>query len=212
MKQTIRLLVLSLSILLLSACNSTIDRTDRTVTLVQENVTQIVNELTEIQLIESNLQAEFESTLNSSEDLSVFNENDTPLMQNINRRIEHLDLLTEHQLTLIELADELANQRDNTPLAADQVDNHVILLSDLASSLTIYIEDYRNNLEMEKIIYKSIANPETDYTSFFAVFDRVDVLHTTNFINLEKVLTYFEPINAQLVNFKVFLANIKEGN
>lgn len=212
MKHTIRILVLSFSIILLSACNNAIERTDRTITLIQENVTQIVNELTEIQHIESNLQAEFESTLNSSDDLSIFNDKDTPIMQNIDRRIEHLDLLVEEQATLVELAEELTNQRENTPLPVDQLDNHILLLNDLASSLTTYIEDYRNNLETERIIYKSIANPETDYSSFFAVFDSVDVLHTTNFINLEKVLTNFEPINAQLVNFKVYIANLKENS
>lgn len=212
MKHTIRILVLSFSIILLSACNNAIERTDRTITLIQENVTQIVNELTEIQHIESNLQAEFESTLNSSDNLSIFNDKDTPIMQNIDRRIEHLDLLVEEQATLVELAEELTNQRENTLLPVDQLDNHILLLNDLASSLTTYIEDYRNNLETERIIYKSIANPETDYSSFFAVFDSVDVLHTTNFINLEKVLTNFEPINAQLVNFKVYIANLKENS
>lgn len=212
MKRSVKIFLIFFSTVLLAACNNTIERTDRTVTLIQENVTSIVNELTEIQLIENNLQGEFEATLNSSDSLEVFAQEDTSIMSNINARSEHLDLLEEQRQQLNDLAAEFDNQISSSPLPEQEMLNQIALLNELSEALSIYLTDYKQNLETERVIYQSIANPETNYESFFAVFNRVSVLHTTNNINLENALGYFEPINAQLVNFKVYLANLKESN
>lgn len=213
MKHLNKFVILLFTTLFIAGCNNSVERTDRTVSLVQENVTSIVNELTEIQLAEGNIQAEFENTIaNASDDLSYFANNDSPIQQNIQRRQEHLTKLEEVRSELDTLIEEFSNQVDKSPLPADQVTNQITQLQGLSQEITTYITDYRDTIETESIVYKSIANPETDYTSFFAVFDSVSKLHTTNKINLERILGYFEPINAQLINFKVYLANLQESN
>ena len=91
MKHLNKSIILLFTTLFIAGCNNSVERTDRTVSLVQENVTSIVNELTEIQLAEGNIQAEFENTIaNASDDLSYFANNDSPIQQNIQRRQQHL--------------------------------------------------------------------------------------------------------------------------
>ncbi|XJS11614.1 YkyA family protein [Aerococcaceae bacterium WGS1372] len=213
MKQLNKIVVVLVVSLILTGCNNAVERTNRLITLLQENITAIVNELTEIQLAENNLQAEFETTLDSgSDDFSGFMSNDSPIQQNIQRRKDHLSKLDEHRNDLLSLIEEVENQSAKTPLPVEQVNSHISQLNGLAEELSIYIIDYSANMDTESIIYKSLANPETDYTSFFSVFDRVAVLQTTNNINLERILGFFEPINTQLINFKVYLANLQENN
>lgn len=211
MKQLNKFVLLIMATLFIAGCNNSVERADRTVSLIQDNVTLIINELTEIQLAESNIQAEFESTIaNAGDDLSYFMNDEAPILQNIVRRTEHLTKLEEARSDLDTLSEEFSKQAENSPLPTEQVNNQVSQLQSLSQDVTTYIADYTTNLDTEAMIYKSIANPETDYASFFAVFDRVSVLHTTNNINLERILGYFEPINAQLINFKVYLANLQE--
>lgn len=213
MNQLKKIVVVLVATLILAGCNSSTERTNRLITLLQDNVTAIVNDITEIQLAENNLQAEFDTTLSSgSDDFSGFLNEDSPIQQNIQRRKEHLSKLDEHKNDLLSLIDEVENQKDKTPLPTEQVNSHADQLKGLAEGLNVYINDYLENIDTESIIYKSLANPETNYESFFSVFDRVNVLHTTNNINLEQILGYFEPINAQLINFKVYLANLQENN
>lgn len=213
MKHLNKIVILLITTLFIAGCDNSVERADKTVSLVQENVTSIVNELTEIQLAEGNLQAEFESTIaNAEDDLTYFASDDSPIQQNIQRRKEHLTKLEEVRGELDTMIEEFSNQADNSPLPTEQVTNQITQLQKLSQEIVTYISDYRENIETESIVYKSIANPETDYSSFFAVFDSVSKLHTTNQINLERILGYFEPINAQLINFKVYLANLQESN
>lgn len=72
MKKTFQLFLLTFSVILLVACDNSLKRADRAIGLIQENVTQIVNELNEVQVLENNLQSEFETMLQSSEDLTTF--------------------------------------------------------------------------------------------------------------------------------------------
>ena len=213
MKHLNKIVILLITTLFIAGCDNSVERADKTVSLVQENVTSIVNELTEIQLAEGNLQAEFESTIaNAGDDLTYFASDDSPIQQNIQRRKEHLTKLEEVRGELDTMIEEFSNQTDNSPLPTEQVTNQITQLQELSQEIVTYISDYRDTIETESIVYKSIANPETDYSSFFAVFDSVSKLHTTNQINLERILGYFEPINAQLINFKVYLANLQESN
>lgn len=213
MKQLNKMVIVLVATLFIAGCNNAVERSNRLITLIQENVTALVNELTEIQLAENNIQAEFETTISSgSDDFSAFSSDDSPIQLNIQRRKEHLTKLGELNTELVELIEEVENQSNNTPLPIDQMNSQIGLLKGLSEELTTYITDYQANIETESIIYKALANPETNYETFFTVFDRVSTLHTTNNINLERILGYFEPINAQLINFKVYLANLQEGN
>ena len=83
-------------------------------------------------------------------------------------------------------------------------------LEPLTANLKVYLKDYQDSLQPEKQTYQAVANPNNDYTTFFKVFDNVNILNKTNQINLEKVLGYFEPINAKLIDFKVYLTNLKK--
>ena len=80
----------------------------------------------------------------------------------------------------------------------------------IINDLATYVNDYTANLALESQSFKSIANPESNYQSFFDVLKNVNTLSTTNLMNLDKVLPHFEKLNANLVNLKVDLVKLKE--
>lgn len=211
MKTKGKLFLLSIILIFLTACDNSIERSDRTVTLIQENITAIVNELTEIQLNESNVQQDFEITLNKGDGLDQFDNEENEIFVNVKNRKEHLGNLEEYREEMVKLIEEISNQADSGPLPADQINRQAELLGQLNDALIVYIQDYQGNVETERIIYRSVANPEMNIDTFYDVFDSVQVLAKNNQMNLEVVLGYFEPINTQLVNFKVYLANLNES-
>lgn len=207
MKKTFQLFLLTFSVILLVACDNSLKRADRAIGLIQENVTQIVNELNEVQVLENNLQSEFETMLQSSEDLTIFHANDSLVQVNIDNRKEHLESILESIKQLDELISELENLKSSDTIPTTQIDQVITYLNDLSTDLNTYIIDYQENLVEEEITFKSIANPETDYRSFFGVFDNINTLATENSINLDKILVHFEPLTSLLINLKVFLVD-----
>lgn len=207
MKKTFQLFLLTFSIILLAACDNSIERADRAIGLIQENVTQIVNELNEVQVLENNLQNDFETMLQSSEDLEIFNANDSLIQENIQNRKDHLTSITESVSKLNELITELENVKKSETIPTAQIDQVITYLTNLSADLEVYIADYQDNLTEEAITFKSIANPETDYNTFFGVFDNINTLSTENYINLDKILVHFEPLTSLLINLKVFLVD-----
>lgn len=207
MKKTFQLFLLTFSVILLVACDNSLKRADRAIGLIQENVTQIVNELNEVQVLENNLQSEFETMLQSSEDLTIFHANDSLVQINIDNRKEHLESILESIKQLDELISELENLKSSDTIPTTQIDQVITYLNDLSTDLNTYIIDYQENLVEEEITFKSIANPETDYRSFFGVFDNINTLATENNINLDKILVHFEPLTSLLINLKVFLVD-----
>lgn len=207
MKKTFQLFLLTFSVILLVACDNSLKRADRAIGLIQENVTQIVNELNEVQVLENNLQSEFETMLQSSEDLTIFHANDSLVQVNIDNRKEHLESILESIKQLDELISELENLKSSDTIPTTQMDQVITYLNDLSTDLNTYIIDYQENLVEEEITFKSIANPETDYRSFFGVFDNINTLATENSINLDKILVHFEPLTSLLINLKVFLVD-----
>lgn len=207
MKKTFQLFLLTFSVILLVACDNSLKRADRAIGLIQENVTQIVNELNEVQVLENNLQSEFETMLQSSEDLTIFHANDSLVQVNIDNRKEHLESILESIKQLDELISELENLKSSDTIPTTQIDQVITYLNDLSTDLNTYIIDYQENLVEEEITFKSIANPETDYRSFFGVFDNINILATENNINLDKILVHFEPLTSLLINLKVFLVD-----
>jgi len=207
MKKTFQLFLLTFSVILLVACDNSLKRADRAIGLIQENVTQIVNELNEVQVLENSLQSEFESMLQSSEDLTIFHLNDSLVQVNIDNRKEHLESMLESIKQLDELISELENLKSSDTIPTTQIDQVITYLNDLSTDLNTYIIDYQENLVEEEITFKSIANPETDYRSFFGVFDNINILATENSINLDKILVHFEPLTSLLINLKVFLVD-----
>ena len=94
----------------------------------------------------------------------------------------------------------------------DQINEIIDLVSNLQKDLEVYSSDYLQNLDLESQTYQSIANPDTNFENFFKIFDTIEILMTNNEMNLEKVLTYFESINAHLIDFKVYLTNLQESH
>ena len=212
MKKKIIIMSLFFLIPFLVACEKSFERAERAITLTQEQVTSIINDLGKIQHLERDLQSDFEATIEKSEDLSSFASDDSPIMYNLEARRQHLKAIQEKELKLTNLVEELENQVKSTSLTTESVQALINDVNALLNELTVYTTDYLNNIDLEKQTYQSIANPETDYASFFKVFDNINLLNSTNEINLERVLGYFEPLNTRLVNYKIELVKQREAN
>lgn len=196
----------------LVACDHSLKRLDRTLDLVQENVTAIVNNLGQIQSAEGKIQESFEATLKMNEDLSSFNNPEAPIFVNLSQRRDQIEQLSKQGEELTKLMSELDHQRKDLKESKEEVDKLYDQLSRLSGDLNKYLEDYKNNLALESETYKSIAAGSVDYSNFFSVFDNVNKLYTFNQMNLEKVIQQFEPINAHLINFKVYITNLQENS
>ncbi|UUX34516.1 YkyA family protein [Fundicoccus culcitae] len=213
MKSISKIVGLMLLSFILVGCDNSVNRADNTIGLMQDKVTMIINELNQIQTYEANLQADFETTLQeANDDLAVFNNPDTLVEQNIQNRKEHLDTLKVQVQELVDLTPELETLMDSNDLPTSQFQQVNQMINQLAVDINYYIENYQSNLELESMTFKSIAHPDTEYQSFFGVFDNINEISTYNLMNLDKVLGQFEPLNALLINIKVYLVNLQESN
>ncbi|WP_124057410.1 YkyA family protein [Vaginisenegalia massiliensis] len=212
MRQLRHVIILVLACLCLTACVNNLDKAERTVGLMQDDVTKIVSELNEIQVQEDNLQSDFETVLNKNQDnLAVFSEKDNLVENNIAQRRQHIQSIEEALKNLKELNKEFESYKDKEKYPKQQIALIVSETYALDKDLTVYLSDYKTNLDLESQTFKSIANPKTDYKGFFGIFDNFNKLSTINSINLDKVLAHFEPLNRALINVKVEVVNMKES-
>lgn len=205
-----QILVIMISLVLLSACGNSLQRAERTVGLIQDHVTSIIGKISELQLQESDIQADFEATIQASEDLSAFKSDQSTIEENVQKRQDLLQEIETDREELLNLVDELQQIPNHQDLPQDQINQVIEYVTQLSEDLDHYVSHYQANLETEAITYKSIANPATDHESFFKVFDNVNLLYTENNMNLDKVLVHFESLNHLLVNLKVYLVNLDQ--
>lgn len=198
--------------LLLAACNPSIERSQKTIGLMQDNVTQIINELYAVQEAEQLLQSNFEEDLTSAgNDLNYFNREDSLVLQNIQHRSTSIDTISKKLMALDELIPELENLMKYSQLPTEDFTTLIGSIHNLSTDLTTYLNTYQENLVLEKQTFQFIGNPEIDYNSFFDVFDNINQLAIINDYNLNTVLAKFEPINRLLVDIKVKLVTLEEN-
>lgn len=204
----IKIILLSFTVVLLGACSNSLDRADRTIGLIQENVTGIIGKISEVQNIESDLQSDFEQTLSASQDLSAFNQEDNLVGKNIAKRKELIQGIVEHSKLLKEYVKELKEIPDHPKIPHDQVNKVIEYVDQLTLDIDTYTSNYLQNLDIEKDTFQSIGNPKLNSDLFFQVFNNINLLSTENNMNLDKAVGQFERLNTLLVNLKVYLVNI----
>lgn len=210
--KSIKVFTLALVFVIVSACGNSVERADRTVGLIQENVTSIIGKISEVQNFENDLQTDFEATLALEDDLSSFTAAENPVETNIASRRQLLNEIEENRNNLIDLLDEINEIPADDQLPMEQLERVVEYVENLSTDLDRYVSNYLDNLNTESITFKSIGNPDLDHESFFAVFDNVNQLSIENHINLDLLIAHFEPLNSLLINLKVYLVNITEAN
>lgn len=207
MKTTKIIISLSLA-LMLAGCANSLERAKRTVGLIQDNVTLLIGNISEIQNREFDLQKDFEATIQLKEDLSGFGMEDNPLHQNINNRRELLNEMEESRQQLLQLCEDLEEIPAHDQLPKDQIQRVIEYTRNLCENTDHYIANYLENLKTEDVTYKSVDSKSIDHERFFKVFSNVNMLYTENNMNLDKILNYFESLNTLLVNLKVYLVNL----
>ena len=190
----------------LTACDKSLDRAERTIGLVQDDVTTILNALNEIQNQEKTLQSDFEQDL-AQNNLELFNSSDSKVETNIKARQAQIDEINKKRQHLTEMQKELGQLKDKNELPTALLQQIYDRLATFEQDIATYTTEYSSNLALESNSFKSIANPESNYTSFFNVLKNINTLSVNNYINLDKVLPHFEQLNATLVNVKVDLVN-----
>ncbi|MBG9979869.1 YkyA family protein [Facklamia sp. DSM 111018] len=205
-----KLILLGITLILLSGCGNSIERASRTIGLIQENVTNIIGKISEVQNQESDLQADFEETLKESDDLSAFAKDTNPVIGNIQEREQLLTDIDSSRQDLLELIEELNQIPEHKDLPDEQTQKVIEYIQALCEDLELYVSNYQENLKVEADTFKSVANPEINHESFFGVFDNINDLAIENNINLDAVLGHFESLNVLLVNLKVYLVNLTD--
>lgn len=212
MKSKLKLIFLPIILLVLVGCRQSFERADRTITLVQDNMNSIVSIISDIQYQESLIQEQFEEMIQSPKALESFSNEEAIIYQNIQTRSDLLNQLDEKNQEFDQLKKEIQAQVERDELPSDTVDSLVDYIDQLSNHLSTYIEDYQTHLLHEKQEYQTLADPSVDYTEFFALFDRMEIITVNNQMNLENVVELIEPINTILINLKVQLANLQEAS
>lgn len=203
MKKPIHKIALTIITLFLVGCVNAFQKADHMIGLMQNDTTAIIGQLNRIQTFENQMQTDFESTIEKDESLQYFKDDQNPIMTNIAQREECLEMIEDSLQDLIDLLDELALFKldsDHHVQTLEDIDQQV---ADLNDDLVVYVNDYKDNLNIERASFKAISHPDTHYDRFFEVIHNVNTVSTTNSINLDQVLGHFEGLNSNLVNFKV---------
>ncbi|HFI0463854.1 TPA: YkyA family protein [Streptococcus suis] len=209
MKKLKPILLIIVSCVLLAACDNSLERANNAVSLMQDKVGQIVNGLYQIQDLENLLQEHFESDLtNAGDDLTYFTKDEALVIQNVDQRKLALETIEKALEELEGLKPELARIKEGSTLPTSDFGQINSMIDNLAIDLKTYLADYQTNLELERQTYQSIGNPETNYETFFQVFDNINILSETNLYNLDLVLKNFEPLNRLLVDTKIKIVTI----
>lgn len=211
MKRIQQFVLVIISCLILVGCDNSLARADRTVGLIQEDITGILNALSEIQNTEAALQGNFETVL-ATNNLQTFNDPENDVQKNILHRQSKIDDINKHRKNLAEMLKELTPLVTHEQLPGDQMQQIIQFIQNLETELTIYVTDYAANLELESTSFKAIANPDYDYKAFFQAQKNINTLSETNLMNLDRLLPHFEPLRAALTNLKVDLVKRIENS
>lgn len=204
--------LLIFTVVLMGACNNSLERANNVVTLIQEKVNFIVSSLTEIQSFENSLQNNFEQDItNAGNYLSYFSNDQALVLQNVSLRRDRITKIKETEQEIINLLSELETASRDTNLPVADLKQLISLIQNLDVDLQTYVTDYDQNIRLEEQTFRSIANTHTNYASFFQVFDNVNTLYETNIYNLDQVLKHFEAINRLLVDTKIKLVNLADS-
>lgn len=211
MKRIQQFILVIASCLFLAACDNSLARADRTVGLIQEDITEILNDLSDIQNTETALQGNFETVL-STNDLQKFNDPENDVQKNIMHRKSQIDDINKHRKNLAEMLKELTPLVTHEQLPGEQMQQIIQFIQNLEAELSVYVTDYEANLELESNSFKAIANPDYDYKAFFQAQKNINTLAETNLMNLDRLLPHFEPLRAALTNLKVDLVKRIENS
>lgn len=193
---------------ILAACqNKSLPRAERIIGLIQENVTAITNNLSEIQNIENTLQSSFEEAI-AFNDLSIFSNEDNAVNVNIQARQEKINAIIDARKSNQDLIKEMTSLIGQPNVPGEQIKTIISQIEALNADLEVYTTDYNNALKLESQSFESIAAENSNYETFFNVLNNVNTLAVTNNMNLNKVVGQFEQINIHLVNVKVEIINL----
>lgn len=211
MKKLKTIIILLTATLFIAACDNSVQRASNAIGLIQDKVTKIVSDLYEVQNLENKIQLDFETDLTAANnELSYFNQDGIAVLQNVAKRKEHIESIDKSMKELKELVPELVNTSKNTALPGQDFSTIETMIQNLETDLTKYTTDYLKNLDLEFQTFRSIGNPETNFASFFKVFDNINLLSAENLFNLDIVLKHFEPLNSLLVDTKVRVITLLE--
>lgn len=212
MKKITYVSFLLLMTFLLIGCNKSLPRAERIIGLMQEEMTTLVAQLNELQTLEDELQQDFEKTLNEDDSLELFSDSNSRVQQNVYLRKGTIKQLQQSLDTILSLESELLALKNKRSIPENVLDAIHQEVNEMDEAMALFLSDYMNNLELEEKTFSSLASPESNFESFFKVIEDINILSTTNQINLDQAITHFEPLNTTLVNAKVELIHSLESS
>lgn len=195
----------------LVGCSKSLPRAERIIGLMQEEMTSLVAQLNELQALEDELQQAFEATLDQDHSLELFADTDSPVQQNVFLRKDTINELRQTLDTILSLEDELLDLKGKKNIPEDVLQTIHQEVNAMDEAMGIFLSDYMNNLSLEEQAFASVASDDSNFESFFKVIEDINILSTTNEINLDQAITHFEPLNTTLVNAKVELIHSLES-
>lgn len=159
------LISLSSAALLLGCENDGIDTISETANELEETHTQTVEELNLLLQEEAALQAHFEETLETDDDLTTLGDGSSPVFANLSDRKERIE-------RLVELEEEYANQAETlrgyngSLLDENALDSLAADLVQFFETLGIFRGEYVQNIEEQENYFARLAGEDATYDIF----------------------------------------------
>ncbi|CZQ82155.1 polysaccharide deacetylase family protein [Trichococcus collinsii] len=200
------------SALVLSACADQVKETTETMTQIKTEETEIVNQLNELQQLETALQEAFNASLASDEELKTFKDGSAAVFSNLEERRTLTDSIESALEGLAETKDEFVAFDEET-LPLDQMQAIGETLDLFSENSLTYLAAYRDSLDKEEELLTGFGADDATFDTFFAGIEAINLNAETNQTNLAPVAEILTTLDAQLVELEAAIAAIgKEGS
>lgn len=180
MKQTLKYsLGLATSLLLLTACGSTVD--PKGIAEATSAVQDVQNEFLAIDkdlyTYEKSLNDQFHVLITEDEDFSSIQDESADVLQNISERENILAEITEQEKIVREKA-EYIGRYEGEDLPADMIKKISNDFLDFADDMLIYQEQYADEIDLERSYFNEIAADDADYEDFIGGLNELNSNYT----------------------------------
>lgn len=151
--------------LLLGCDNDGIDAVEETANELEETHAHTVEELNLLLQEEAELQAHFDETLESDDDLTTFGDGSSPVFTNLSDRRERVEQLNDLEEEYVTHAESL-NEYEGEQLEANDLDGLAEEATQFSETLGTFNESYEQNIDAQENYFEGLAAEEATYETF----------------------------------------------
>ncbi|MDE1548789.1 YkyA family protein [Jeotgalibaca caeni] len=195
--------------LFLAGCSNEAAKLQEEIDSVSAAKEELVVSLNDIQTKETELQGNFNESLEADEELKNFADKTASVYTNMESRKETLATISETLETIQEDYEDLS-AFDEESLPMDQVAALTDTIKEMDTAVKAYVPAYEEQLSKEEEVYQSIGSEEADFNILFDGVSTLNELSDENVERLRPLLEWFEKFDTQASELSAELAAMEE--